>query len=182
MQTDESRLRFALQFAERDLGSLRPGDWLNLREDLQQFLRLWSTPVRHAAEDGSVSATVAHLSEGPDPQHMTEAELCALQAQVRPHLKPPATGAPLATFFPVRVEVALTANGVHIQGTAAALFLEHVRFLLEKLPPRRVVLCTECGEPFYARKSQQYCSRVCANRVAQRRFRERHEAEATPGS
>jgi hypothetical protein len=32
------RLKFAVQFAPLDLDRLRPGDWMNLRDDLGQFI------------------------------------------------------------------------------------------------------------------------------------------------
>jgi hypothetical protein len=32
------RLKFAVQFAQLDLDRLRPGDWMNLRDDLEQFI------------------------------------------------------------------------------------------------------------------------------------------------
>jgi hypothetical protein len=32
------RLKFAVQYAQLDLDRLRPGDWMNLRDDLEQFI------------------------------------------------------------------------------------------------------------------------------------------------
>jgi hypothetical protein len=32
------RLKFAVQFAQLDMDKLRPGDWMNLRDDLEQFI------------------------------------------------------------------------------------------------------------------------------------------------
>src|SRR5262249_34527937 len=38
MKTDAERLQFVIRFAQMDLDTLRPGDWLNLRDDLGAFL------------------------------------------------------------------------------------------------------------------------------------------------
>ena len=178
MQTDERRLRFAFRFVEMDLNGLRLGDWLNLREDLQAFLRLCPAVVTTAAEEAVLPSTVCHLRGGPAPAQMTNDEIREIQQKVRPWLTPTPTGGGYRSdFIPQKAEFAITATGVHVRGTPEELFLDHVRCLLDKLPPLRVGLCDECGNPFYARKSQRYCSRACSNRVSQRRFRERQEAE-----
>jgi hypothetical protein len=38
MQDAAERLKFAVQFSQLDLDNLRPGDWMNLRDDLVQFI------------------------------------------------------------------------------------------------------------------------------------------------
>jgi len=43
METAQDRLKFAVEFAEKDLRTLRPGDLLNMRDDLMAFLLGTST-------------------------------------------------------------------------------------------------------------------------------------------
>ena len=136
MQTDERRLRFALHFIDMDFDALRPGDWLNLREDLQTFLRLSPPAVPLDGDEGRRPSTVGQLLGGPDPAHMTQEDIRGLQQTVRPWLRPrPVEGGYVTTFVLPQAEIAITGTTVHVRGKAEELFLDHVRCLLDKLPP-----------------------------------------------
>jgi hypothetical protein len=91
METAEERLSFAVRFAEMALDQLRPGDWLNLRDDLVAFLsHQEAVDLREAKDLGSALAPrggiVARAWKHPKPEEMTEADLRHLQEKTREFL------------------------------------------------------------------------------------------------
>src|SRR5215216_1413967 len=71
MKTVTEGLQFILRFAQMDLDAFRPGDWLNVRDDLSDFLHM-------AAWTGSVKPVFQH----PWPGELPEADLRALQSEI----------------------------------------------------------------------------------------------------
>lgn len=191
MKTAEDRLRFAVGFAQLDLDHVRPGDWLNLREDLGAFLSPGVGGTLH--EVGGIIATPL---KPPLPKEMPEADFKALQAEVRVLLggiadhqasarktQGPIGGAlstfpvdvrytilPLARLDPPRA--ILSAHGATRDVTL--LVLIHILAQSDLSPIRR---CPEDGRLFYRVRRQEYCSRACVNRANKRTWRAR---ESTP--
>ena len=135
MQTDERRLRFALHFIDMDFDALRPGDWLNLRGTCR---RSFGCPARRPAGWGRGPEALhgGPAARRPDPAHMTQEDIRGLQQTVRPWLRPrPVEGGYVTTFVLPQAEIAITGTTVHVGGKAEELFLDHVRCLLDKLPP-----------------------------------------------
>src|SRR5689334_8713857 len=75
MQTGEDRVRFTVSFVQLNLDELRPGDWLNLRDDLEAFLRGGGRLKDH----GGLLA----VAGAPGPKEMSEKALRDLQADMR---------------------------------------------------------------------------------------------------
>lgn len=94
METAQDRLAFAVRFAQMDLDRLRPGDWLNLRDDLVAFLgHREAVDLREAekAKDLDLALAprggiVAKAWKHPRPEEMTEADLRDLQKKAREFL------------------------------------------------------------------------------------------------
>ena len=84
-------------------------------------------------------------------------------------------------FISVQGKVAMGFAGMlMVCGTPRDLFWWNLSvLLLAEQPGRHILRCPECDTIFYRVQKQAYCSRTCSNRVMQRRFRERHKAEAT---
>jgi hypothetical protein len=174
MDTAEERIRFVIRFASTDLEQLRPGDWLNLRDDLQAFLALDQVVI----------------VEGPRPQDYTADDFRALQVEVREFLsglvqaRKPSGHWPLAhhskfiTFQHLAYYVTpLDAIGhpgrtrLGVQGSTRDAFWSVFIFLLWDEGIERLMACPECGTIFYRNRKQRYCTRRCVDRVNQRSFR-----------
>jgi len=78
-----------------------------------------------------------------------------------------------------KVSLSSSAPHVRVDAPLRMLLLWHLLWLLLAEPPDRIQQCPECETIFYRVKKQAYCSRACANRVTQRRWRERHAATST---
>ncbi len=178
----KERLQIIINFARMDLDRLRPGDWLNLREDLQAFV----TGVRSDGAGGTTIPTgdtggfVVMGIDGEPPSAMTIATFQALQAEIRSLL---ADVCPLPSAEP-RVPVHLVAPWVQLtivaigpgyfmgRGTPRDCTLFVLGHLLQKLPKNSVRHCPECTLPFVRIRKQQYCTRRCTNRENMRAWRQ----------
>jgi hypothetical protein len=172
MNTAEDRLRFVVEFASMDLDRLRPGDWMNLKDDLQAFLCLDQVVV-----------------EGRRPQDFSPDEFRALQQEVQQVLRElvqhrePSGHWPLANHTtPFRVQVAYQVtpldrlgrpgrNMLGVRGPTREVFLVVLSHLLWQEATERIVQCPECGTIFYRNHKRRYCTRRCVDRVNQRSWR-----------
>lgn len=177
--TAEDRLRFVVKFASLDLDRLRPGDWLNLRDDFQAFFCLDQVVV-----------------EGPRPQDYAPDDFRALQQEVQQVLSDlvqqrQASGPwPLAnhtTPVPVQVAYYVTpldrlgipgANLLGWRGPTRDVFLVVFSHLLWQVGAGRIAQCPECHTIFYRNHKRRYCTRRCVDRVNQRDCRERKRQPA----
>jgi hypothetical protein len=189
MRTDADRLRFAVRFAEERLDHYRPGDWLNLRDDLSGFFgTLLVGGVRILLEVGSLMAAAKDLPE---------AKIREVQAQVAVFLKSLATE---------KVgEMTFTIDGVPAKGTARwwttrdvtmtvkwtferwptvttatlreAMLLRLI-FLVARHGQEDIKACPECGRLFWRVRRQLYCSRTCVNRVNMRTWKATRKGKA----
>jgi hypothetical protein len=176
----EEQLRFVVRFAGLDLNHLRPGDWLNLRDDFQVFL------------DKSTSGIMVRAAKPPFPADYTEDDFRALQQEVRELLTDivatrgresyaPSTPVLLRVIVSVVVVEGLfpgRPNALMIEGLTRDVFLWLVTYLLARESIDCIALCPECQTIFYRNRNQLYCTRRCVNRVNQRNWRaeKRHPA------
>jgi hypothetical protein len=194
--TNADRLQFAVRFAEMNLDALRPGDWLNLHEDFLNFLMLKSPVwlrdegrVIMADDNGTLVATdqpIAHLGVSgilewyPTPGAFTEEDFRDLQKDVRALLYSFADSQGIATAGPeIRASYIFRPYGLVAKGPPHHVFLAELLSLLQQEPRDRLLHCPECNAIFYRIRKQAFCSRVCANRVTTRRFRERQVEAST---
>lgn len=185
--TVTDRLQIIIDFARMDLDRLRPGDWLNLREDLTAFVLgeyahgRWSDgdALRHRGQD--TKGLVVSYIEGPWPHEMTAEALKDLQRDVRMALTERGTiQGPGGVFEQVhlfatwpQVKLASFGSGfAEIQATARDGVLFVLALLLYALPANALRSCPECGTPFVRVRKQQYCSRRCTNRANMRTWRQ----------
>jgi hypothetical protein len=174
MMTNEERLRFAVAFAGMDLDRLRPGDRLNLLDDLWDFLTIDMVIV-----------------DGSPPQKLRASELCDLQCEVRRVLtemvakrEPSGNHWPLSNFIPLvdleHVPLGITPldsldmpgrNLLRAKLPMRDAFFWTLGILLCLEPTQRILQCPECGTIFYRVRNQQYCGRTCVNRANKRTWR-----------
>jgi hypothetical protein len=195
MASAAQRLQFVVAFAQMDLEGFRPGDWLNLREDLGLCLAgPWAgldlgrdpLPLAGDGNDIMVRATVPPFPDTYPAEHVQH-----LQAETYTILNDMvlATRESRTTTLPsIPLQVAITipslddltaASGQHlliVEGATRDVFLYLVMFLVQRGGGKYILRCPECQTIFYRNRNQEYCSRPCVNRVSQRLWRERHDA------
>jgi phage FluMu protein Com len=195
-----ARLQFAVQFAQMDLDTLRPGDWMNLRWDLDLFLHLEGkdrpreliTKLRSGIQpDASHGGIITAALVGPSPLDMPESDIKALQADARDLLtdvvttRVPPQKAPfrfgihadLAILGATRAAGRAGRNLGVMKGTVRDTFRLVLWLLLIQEPTDRVLRCPECGKLFYRVRKQAYCSRPCVNRATVRKWRATEEGK-----
>ena len=189
MSTPAQRLQFLVEFAQMDLATLRPGDWLNLRDDLMSFLGMGMEGFART----DTAAIIGDVTQPPFPDSFPEASFRSLQAEIAAILRAmlddrggEQTHAHPGTT-PIAIEYVLRSadsgaphpwyNAVYVLGATRDVCLHIFFHLLAHVRTTMILRCPECGTIFYRRRNQDYCSRPCVNRVSQRRFRARHEAE-----
>ena len=167
-QSEAEDLAFAVQFAGMDLDHLRPGDWLNLRDDFSKFLAF-------------------HSVEGPGYRDCPEDDFRAIQRDLNTLLRDVVTSRDThrlsPTFVPIHVRISLfcmPAQGPFPEqtmrqacGPMRDLFILRVRDLLLQAPTLEPIRqCPECERIFLRVRKQEYCSRACVNRASVRRWRQ----------
>jgi hypothetical protein len=181
------RLQFVVRFAQMDLETLRPGDWLNLQWELRDFL----LPTHQDLLPGGLHVFPV---DPPYPEDYSRQDFRTLQAETRAILE-----MVIDTrednrgwrFTPIQIRFAAPQvpqppdgkQGRHLldaEGTTRDMFLLLLWALLGQSNTAPLLRCPECNTIFLRKRNQEYCSRACVNRVSQRRWRERHETAATP--
>lgn len=172
METPEDRLRFAVEFSQVDLLNLRPGDLLNLRDDLYLFVH------GHPNErvfPGGISATESSGSI----REFSSDDMRSLQAETYAALHSSATISGTSAALPISVHLSLSRNPsnwkkknvLELLGSSRDCFLMILFHLLSQEPVNRIQACPGCNRIFYKAKRQKYCSRRCSNRVYMREYR-----------
>jgi hypothetical protein len=159
-------LRFAVRFAETDLETLRPGDWMNLRDELKAV-------VAPAIPMPGVLVSPIEIQE------LTDDFVKALREDFRRLLAPvadgqlqPASGtARRAREETVRIGemgIGVRPDGaIYMSGAPRDVALMKLVYRVA-LNTEAVRRCPECGRLFYRVRRQLYCSRVCVSRVNKR--------------
>lgn len=186
MKTAADRLRFAIGFVNTDLNSLRPGDWLNLRDDLSIFLSGKTGEPSAMAERGGLVATPF---KKPLPQDYTEEDFRVLQDSFKSIFD----NLSATEIHPIHIEGDFylmsfkplprndpryyNVNLLHVSGPTKDMALLVLMGLLSNEPGDRVLRCPECNNYFYRIKKQTYCSRACVNRATVREWRKTQEGK-----
>ena len=177
MKTAIDRIKFAIRLAKVDLQTLRPGDWLNLRDDLAQFSI--SKGGSSLKDLGGIRAVP--LKE-PLPGDYTENDFLKLQKDMKNLLagvsristEKGAMGA-MTRLGPVDLNLSDPFGYgevfVSAQGSTRDMFLLQLLFLLRQEGVENLMTCPECGEVFFREdKRQKYCKRGCSNLASVKRF------------
>jgi hypothetical protein len=175
------RLKFAIQFAAMNLDDMRPGDWLNLKDDLASFLGQKRGQRTYIATKSAVRVTPL---EHPLPDEYTEENFRALQQETNLLLQSLVwEGGLSADLLGIHVHVGIvalpgTTDYIHFaQGATRDVFLLYLWLLIREEGVDRIKRCPECKKMFYRVAKQQYCTRACTNRANVRAWRQRGEAE-----
>lgn len=182
MQGAKDQLEFVLRFVNADLDHLRPGDWLNLREDFAAFLG-----VKAGAGIALVGPIMSMPLEPPFPEDMTPEDFKTLQTKVR---------ATLTQFVNVReqgggggerMELSLGAvllpfdslsprfagrSVLHLTGSTRDIFFVRMFLLFAFESTARIGACPECEQIMLRTKKREYCSSRCQTRAYMRRYRQ----------
>ncbi len=184
----KERLQWLLDFAQRELGHLTPGDWQNLRLELPAFA---TSPV--AWERLRATLDRISLPQTSVVPALTEAEITDLQGEVRGLLDRlyrhgRTEIGPLSLSYRIsgREDAsAFTIPGV-LPGSPGDFRSRVLQTLAELLVGYGDLLqvCPEekCGRWFVAgRPKQVYCSLLCQSRAKTRQYRERMATRGKEG-
>jgi hypothetical protein len=137
------------------------------------------TRYRFPGTGGIVATPLAH----PLPDEYSEDDFRTLQTHARSVLHdatqsvlPLGPGIELSGYLMLLRASEGEWGHIMAQGTTYDMFLLTLMFLINQEPSGRLKRCPECGAAFYRIKKQKYCSRVCANRVSMRSWREQRTA------
>ena len=172
-------LKFAVNFAQADLKAMRPGDKMNLRDDLYLFAH--AIPYS-SNEDLEVKAGDVFLSRKIAAREMSDEQLAKIQAEFFRILQGISMPAPRSRFAKVGTLPTLdfcVGEGDDKRAIIFAfsgdprdvLLYRLIRLLESSANTRRLQLCPECGRIFLKVKRQKYCSQKCANRAYMREYR-----------
>jgi hypothetical protein len=175
MMTAQDRLKFAVEFARMDLGELRPGDWLNLKDGLTEFLGLGKGGMNLQAMAGYVCLPLSA------PNEMSEKDFDSLQARVRSLFNgivlekiPPVAGQhegghkgivtpidPNWKYLPITLSG--LGNVLVIQGACQGVFMGSLMHLVGKESTDKIRKCSrpDCSNIFYRVRKQKFCSQRC---------------------
>src|SRR5262249_47283525 len=178
MNPQES-LEFVVRFAGANLPELRPGDFLNLRDDLTSFFARPGEDMR-----GPVGEIVTP-SKRPRPAEYELEDFQALQKDVRAILNELISGrdeampaAPtrrleqleFTSFSSPRMK---NRSVLWARGSTRDTFLFRLFLLLAKEPITRVLRCKaeDCNRLFIRKRKQEFCSTRCTNRHYMKDYR-----------
>ena len=160
---------------------MRPGSWMNLRDDLQRFLQGQPQP----------GDLIARLK---DTSTMQERTIKSLQGDLKILLSQAADASKdqtgrlkkelgIPTYLSLRADFHVIRNPgdfvqLAISGKLSDVFLFKALFLLSLAPIEPIRECPECGRIFFRQdKRQIFCRRRCANLAATKRFQKRKKAK-----
>jgi hypothetical protein len=202
MQTPTDRLDFAIAFADLKLDELRPGDWLNLRDDLREFTGVGKLGVDTSLAAVAPGGVMAQLHPGePSARDLLEPQIVALQSEFRQLLgaladgmrrapaTPGAASVSVTVYSPVEIKARYSAVGLGqaalITATGSARdisLLRLIHLLAQGENANRVRRCPDCGRLFFRKRRQLYCSKKCVNRVNKRDKRSAERAATVPNN
>ena len=170
-----------------DLDTARPGDWLNLRDDLAAFFGQIGQPAAVEIHPGDLLARPS-----PPPEHMSDKAVRRLQTATRKFLESVAD-MQAETRMPVKERLAapsfvglgpgfqttskksafITGGGLAfvIDGDPFDLFLELLFALLFRAGSVSPIWrCPECDALFFKAGKQRYCSSGCVRKANWRAY------------
>jgi uncharacterized C2H2 Zn-finger protein len=178
MKDADERIAFLLKLSALDLRHMRAGDWLNLRDDLADFLGIGPRSHEGLYMGGR---QIASPTTPPFPKDMTEDALRALQAELIALLGAlvggrDTTQSVFPTFEIGATRYALVGSPntgplVSVTGATRDIVLLTAIQLLVREDTAKVARCPECGRIFHRIRRQRYCERACVNKANKREWR-----------
>src|SRR5262249_5378817 len=155
------RLRWVVNFAQKDLSILRSGEKLDQGEDLRMLIPAGWQGIDKAKpmEEAMVVRLHNHISNGLQALLASESHQWRL---------PRITGLSLCKNQP-EGRFYLTGEGAEFEGVILGVFNLILRL------GHRVKACPVCQKPFVAVRRQEYCSTACSQRERDERKREKRE-------
>jgi hypothetical protein len=197
MKGAEDRRRFAVEFANLELDQLRPGDWLNLRDDHLVFLGCaddtdygWAGEVRAPQlkdNIASMGGIIANPQKGHYPHGMSVDAYKSLQSVVRNiletacHVDDPINGSAELGEIRFRGRIVTYFNKapyLDVFGNAHELTLQVLADLLRGFPKTPIKRCSECKKLFVAIGKMIYDSRECSHRATVRKWQRSETGKA----
>lgn len=166
----EARLRLAVDFANTDLDELRPGDWMNLRDDLRAFFgfgRKPGTATPYAPKDMGGIVAMARIHSGA----LEEPELRELQRVARETFAAVLHRGGKPSYLPYDLpgKWMLFGGTLGVRGTPVQVLESVLLFALtQSREGRQIRVCPEDGKLFFRVRRQRYCSRQCVDRANKR--------------
>jgi hypothetical protein len=208
MASLDERLTFIVRFANMELERLRPGDWLNLQDDLSVFIFGRAGEVRPITPDtvqlGGPVGTLFPLNSSMDLIRALQAETrqvlewltrwrtegaASLEHMIAEIMRGWTQGAfpTLLGVIDIHVQLSLipldSVGGrgrtiLAVAGPTRDVYLYTLYQLLSQDEAQRIMQCPECGTIFVRVRKQRYCSRRCTNRVNMRDWRHTEKGKA----
>src|SRR5215471_13514449 len=153
------RLEWAVKFSQMDLDPLRPGDLLNLRDDLRNFVH----PIIGERLKGSHAFSLAAI-EQPLTSEYTPNDFKALQRDVYNYLNEFDVTLKPQAGHNLKLRV-FSGPLFYATGAVLDLFIFRLAMLMSE-SPGRVGRCVapDCSRIFYRKRKQKYCSPRCQGR------------------
>lgn len=194
-QSQRARLQFLVRFVQMDLNVLRPGDWLNLRDDLRRYVSpgglVWvvntDDPRWEKTSEGVIKAIqerAAGLLQSlvGAQEEVREGRQVYKQVykQDAAHVQVQSTTGTLVPIGAHKMDILLNqddGNGTisniirHNMAQAHDTFFLAMTQHLSHESGDSLRRCPACSTLFVRSGKQRYCSRTCVNRVSTRRWR-----------
>ena len=181
MQTDVERIRFAIDFAQADLKTMRRGDRQNLLDDLFLFAHLVPFQTEEEA-DIEVKSDDVFFARKNAAREMPDEQIERLRVQFLKILQGLSMPAGRSRFAEIGTLPGLRfylGEGADKQTIVFAysddardvVIYRLIRLLESSANTRRLQLCPECERIFLKVKRQKYCSTRCASRAYMREYR-----------
>jgi hypothetical protein len=168
---DQERLEFAIRFAQMDLSKLRRGDWLNLNDDLLNFIAPPNTPPFKKA--GEVLAKENGTDLQKEILHVLN-ELTRLRDEGEFSFESVDASAewPLQIGFMITAHQPGSVNILPI-GETRDLVLMRLFSLFAQEAIDKILRCeaSDCNRIFYKKRKQRYCSPRCQTREFMKTWR-----------
>ena len=169
MKTTDDRIQFIVSLANMDpADELRRGDLINLREDLESYLKM--PPGDSASQLATFVVKKDELKllrkySREDFQELQRLVLFALLQSPIPGLQM------IRRFGEAKVRFVLVGGAnprMEIEGSVRGVFVLILLLLLQRFS---IIRCPECGEVFRPKtKRNKYCSRRCSNLASVKRW------------
>jgi hypothetical protein len=161
--SEQKLLEFAARFSQTDLGSLREGDWLNLKEDLGEFL----TPFFGFTNLNPLKVSRAEVTSAQNAARSTFENIILLRNGEKSDF---VDGRPVTIYPTYRRLSGLAFSCKKFEDA----FLFRLLFVLMASPQQeRILSCKadDCNRIFYRTHKQKYCSPTCQTREFMRNWR-----------
>ena len=183
----ERLIRFAVDFAEMNLGKLRAGDRLNLFEDFERFFQgAWNAPEAagflpwFSKEQEPLSADDIRSLQRETKELLTAAVLFRT-GQPLPRARKKKSLGMLDVQFRGAFRLMPGSRSVFLVGNGTEVFLSLVLLLTHKAEKLQIGVCPEDGRLFYRVRRQVFCSRRCAQNATKRAWRQRQNQKQKKG-